>query len=289
MSEKFDSDPKALKGQINLEFLAAAGFFLLTIVGLISSSQILPSYGSEMDQMTLNLEAKTLTDQLITEPGHHSFGPGGDNWEKNSSTIENIEAVGIASDHHVLDRSKFQRLQTTTVGGSTGLNYTQFRDISGVNNQYRFNFIWLPTVQTNYSYTKSRPPDSPDIVEPRTSEYIAADNQVHYGSVDIQGITYNILVTSHDGAYDSLYVSEDSWDFSSTNPQEPYKLGQEILENGFHVESFQNRENSKGELVILRRHIKEFGPSINQNTQVATFERIAVLEGEPLRIEVAAW
>lgn len=277
------------RGQLNIEFLAAAGLFIIAILGVITSGQILPDYSNSMDRMNLNLEAKTLTDQLITEPGRHSAGGTGSNWEKNSTTVDNVEAVGIASDHHVIDRSKLEMLQTATVGGDTGLNYTEFKEITQVNNQYRFNFVWLPTIQTNHSFTKSRPPSSPPIIEPETSEYGLADNRVHYGSIALRGAQYNVLVTSHDGAYDSLYVSQGDWDFSSSNPEEPYTLGERILENDFYVESFQNRENDRGSLVIIRRKIKDFGPTINEDTEVITLDRFAVLENEPVRIEVSAW
>ncbi|PSH01558.1 MAG: hypothetical protein BRC27_01815 [Nanohaloarchaea archaeon SW_10_44_10] len=280
---------KISKGQINIEFLAAAGLFLIAIVGLITSSSVLPQYSSSAENMDLYLEAKTFTEQLITEEGRHSFGGGGENWEKNSSTIENIEAVGIASDYHVIERSKLDTLQTATVGGNTGLNYSEFKNITRVENQYRFNFVWLPTVQTNYSFQKTQPPSNPDITEPKDNPYAAADNTVHYGSVDLDGSTYNMLVTSHQDIYDSLYVEEGNWNFSNSNSKEPYTPGEKIVENDFYVENFQNRENDRGSLVIIRRKIKDFGPTVNRDTEVTTFDRFAVLEGEPVRIEVTAW
>lgn len=280
---------KKSDGQLNIEFLAAAGLFIIAILGLITSNQILPDYSDSMDRMDLNLEAKTVTDQLISETGRHSYSNGGENWERNSSTIENTEAVGIASNHYVIDRSKLETLKTTTRGGSSGLNYTRFRNLTGVENQYRFNFVWLPTIQTNNSFIKGRAPSNPSINEPGTSDYGSADNRVHYGSVSLRGSTYNMLVTAHNGVYDSVYVQEGDWDFSSSNPEEPYKSGDRILENDFYVERFQNRENDRGSLLILRRKIKDFGPTINQDTEVITLDRFAVLEGEPIRIEVAAW
>jgi hypothetical protein len=285
------SYPKLKKssGQLNLEFVAAAGLFLVAILGLIASNQLLPGYSNSMDRMNLNLEAKTLTDQLITEPGRHSYGSGGIIWERNDSTLENLEAVGLASGHHRLERSKLERLQTVTTGGSTGLNYTRFRDITGVDNQYRFKFVWVPTVQTNHSFVKNQPPSNPSIQTPETTEYDLADNEVHYGSVNLGGSTYNILVTAHDDVYDSVYVTQGSWDFSSSNPEEPYNIGDRILENNFIVERFQNRENTPGEFVVWRRNITEFGPTPNTNTEVITMDRLAVLEGEPVRIEVSAW
>jgi len=280
---------KISKGQINIEFLAAAGLFLIAMVGLITSSSVLPQYSSSTENMDLYLEAKTFTEQLITEEGRHSFGSGGENWEKNSSTVENTEAVGIASDYHVIERSKLDTLQTATVGGDTGLNYSEFKNITRVENQYRLNFVWLPTVQTNYSFQKTQPPSSPNITEPKNDPYVTADNSVHYGSVDLDGSTYNMLVTSHQGIYDSLYVEESNWNFSNPNSKEPYAPGEKIVENDFYVESFQNRENDRGSLVIIRRKIKDFGPTVNKDTEVTTFDRFAVLEGEPVRIEVTAW
>ncbi|PSH01644.1 MAG: hypothetical protein BRC26_03165 [Nanohaloarchaea archaeon QH_8_44_6] len=280
---------KISKGQINIEFLAAAGLFLIAIAGLITSGSVLPQYSSSTENMDLHLEAKTFTEQLITEEGRHSFGGGGENWEKNSSTVENTEAVGIASDYHVIERSKLDTLQTATVGGNTGLNYSEFKNITRVENQYRFNFVWLPTVQTNYSFQKIQPPADPNITEPKDDPYIDADNTVHYGSVDLDGSTYNMLVTSHQGIYDSLYVEEGNWNFSNSNSKEPYETGEKIVENDFYVESFQNRENDRGSLVIMKRKIKDFGPTVNRDTEVTTFDRFAVLEGEPVRIEVTAW
>ncbi|PSG98890.1 MAG: hypothetical protein BRC29_02055 [Nanohaloarchaea archaeon SW_7_43_1] len=285
---------KTSKGQINIEFLAAAGLFLIAMAGLITSSNVLPQYSSSAENMDLYLEAKTLTEQLINEKGRHSFGDGGNNWEENSSTLKNIEAIGIASDYHVIERSKLDELQTVTVGGNTGLNYSEFKNKTQVENQYRFKFVWLPTVQTNYSFQKTQPPSNPNITEPEitdpdTDPYATADNSVHYGSVDLNGLTYNMLVTSQEGVYDSLYVQQGDWDFSNSNSDEPYKPGDKINENDFYVESFQNRRNDRGSLVIFRRKIKDFGPTVNTDTQVTTFDRFAILEGEPVRIEVTAW
>lgn len=282
-------DSSANKGQLNIEFLAAAALFIVTITALISTNQALPSYSSEMNRIDLNLEGETMTNQLLTNPGKHSYGRPNSNWEKNSSTLNNIEAVGLATGHHEVERDKIQALQTTTINGGTGLNYTEFIDITGANNQYRFNFVWLPTIQTNLSYIRGSPPSSPPIIEPKTNSYINAENEVHYGTVDIRGIDYNVLVTAHDGVYDSMYVREENWDFSNSNDEEPYKVGDTILENKFQVESFQNREDNIGGLVIIRKQIKEFGPSVNEDTEIITLDRYAVLENEPLRMEVSIW
>lgn len=276
------------KAQINIEFLASAGLFLVAVISILTANQVLPNYSSDMERMNLNLEAKTLTDQLLTEEGFHTYGEPGIRWEENDSTLDNTNAVGIAQDHHVIDRAKLEALQTTTVDGSEGLNYSEFKQISDVNHQYRFNFVWLPTVQANYSFTKSSPPSDPPIQEPNKESYDLADNRVHYGTVTLRGVDYNFLITAHNGVYDSVYVSQ-TWDFSNSNPEEPYNVDERILENDFYVESFQNRENDRGSLLILKRKIKDFGPTVNTNTQVVTLDRYAVLENEPVRIEVSVW
>lgn len=280
-----------MKGQINIEFLAAAGLFIIALVTLVTSSQVLPSYSSEMDRISLQMEAETLSDELIREEGLHSYGVTGENWEKNLSTIESAEAIGFARENHVLERSKIRALKTTTVNGAEKLNYSKFRDVTGATNQYHLKFIWLPTVETFKSFTKGSPPSDPPIVEPDTQEYRDADNTVHYGSIDLEGSQYNVLVTSHNGVYDSLYVTEGAWIFTSSylNSDEPYGLGDRIRENGFYVERFQNREDNTGSVMIWRKELKEFGPSVARNTEVITLDRFAVLEGEPLRMEVSTW
>lgn len=281
-----------MKGQINIEFLAAAGLFIITLLGLITSGQVLPDYSDSMNRMELNLEAEAVTTEMLTEEGYHSYGSGGSNWNRNESTMDSTEAFGLAKDHHVINRAKLDSLKTSTVDGSVALNYTQFLNATDADNQYSFEFVWTPTVQTNNSYIKGSPPSDPDITEPSTEEYRMADNRVNYGTVTLNAAKYNFLVTSHDGVYDTLYVNSqtsDGWDFGNPNSEEPYRIGDRIEENDFYIESFQNRDNDRGSMVILSRSIKEFGPSVNTDTEVVTLTRYAVLDGEPLRVEVAVW
>lgn len=276
-------------GQLNIEFLAAAGLFILTLVGLITSGGVLPDYSSGMDRMELNLESKTITDKLLTEPGYHSYGSGGTNWENNQSTMNDAEAIGIASDHHVIDRQKLESLETVTATGNTGLNYSRFRNISGATNQYSFDFVWIPTVQTNKSYIRGSPPPIPGFTEPDQSSYTTADNRAHYGKVVLNSQQYNFLVTAHNGQYDTVYVRQNDWDFDATTGTQPYTVGDTVQENGFLLREIQNRENDEGAMVIISQEIKEFGPTGSTDESVVTLDRFAVLEGEPMRVEVEAW
>lgn len=277
---------KNSKGQINLEFLAAAGFYLIALGAVITAgSDILPQYSQEADQASLNLEARSLTNQMLSEPGTHNFGSGGTEWEFNSSTVQSTNSIGLASDFLELERDKINSLSTISLSGED-LNYTRFKEITGAENQYRFEFMWMPTVQTNGEFTRTQPPESnPDIAEPDYSGYEDADNRVHYGEVTLEGSSYKFLVTAHNGVYDTAYV-EDDWDFEN---ELPINARQNIPDAPFEIHSFQNRARQPGSLVILNQTINTFGATRDSDSIVTTFQRFGTMEGEPLRIKVWAW
>lgn len=275
-----------MKGQINIEFLAAALLYLLALgVLLTSASDLLPSYNEEADKSGLNLEAKSVTDVMLSNPGYHSYGDGGSTWEKNLSTTRNIESFGLASSFLEVEREKIRQLSSVDLSGEN-LNYSRFRRITGVQNQFRFRFTWRPTIDTNRSFRKSDPPSNPNINEPSNPRYTSADNKIRYGSADLEGTTYNFLTTAHDGRYNAIYVSINNWDFSTSDR---FTQGEEIYNLGYIVESFQNQEENAGSLVLLEDRLKTFGAEIDSNSAVVKLQRFASLEGEPLRIEVWTW
>ncbi len=276
---------KDRKAQINLEFLAAAGFYLIALGAVITiGSDILPQYGQEADQASLNLEARSVTNQLMTETGRHTYNGGGTDWESNIDTVQNATSIGLASDFLELERDKINALSTVSISGEK-MNYTHFKDLTGAQNQYRFEFIWMPTVQTNGDFTRTDPPSDPDITEPSHSSYQSADNRVHYGEVALEGESYKFLVTAHDGIYDRAYISND-WNFDIQNPRQ---ADESLPEAPFEIHSFQNRERQPGSLLVLRQHINTFGASTDTDSIVTTFQRFGVMEGEPLKIKVLAW
>jgi len=56
------------KAQINLEFLASAGFYLIALGAVLTAgSEVLPQYSQSADRTSLNLEARSLTNQLVSE------------------------------------------------------------------------------------------------------------------------------------------------------------------------------------------------------------------------------
>lgn len=271
------------KAQINLEFLAAAGFYIIALGTVVTiGSDILPQYSQEVDRASLNLEARSLTNQLVSETGTHSFNNGGTDWESNSDTIQAATSVGLASDFLQLERDKIMALSTVSRSGQK-MNYSHFKDVTGAENQYRFKFVWMPTVQTSNYFTRTDPPSDPAITEPDHSSYTNADNRVHYGETTLEGDSYKFLVTAHNGVYDTAYIN-DNWDFDSETPRE---VNEPLIDAPFEISSFQNRENQPGSLLVLNQTINTFGTS-NQipDSTVTTFQRFGVMEEEPLKIKV---
>ncbi|MBC5792474.1 MAG: hypothetical protein H8Z69_00380 [Nanohaloarchaea archaeon] len=275
-----------MKGQINIEFLASALLYLIAVGVLITSaSTLLPSYSDQADKSGLNLEAKSVMDVILSAPGSHSFGSGGSDWEKNPSTLRNIESFGLANSFLQLEREKIRRLASVNFTDKR-LNYSTFRDLMGIKNQFRFRFTWRPTIDTNRSFTRGDPPSNPDIDEPNDPVYTSADNKVRYGIADLEGVDYHFLVTAHDGVYDAIYASIDDWDFDTAAR---FERGQEIYKTGYTIESFQNRADNQGSLLLLEDHLKTFGARIDTSSSVVKFQRFASLEEEPIRIEVWTW
>lgn len=275
-----------LKGQINIEFLASAMLYLIALGAVVTaSSAVLPSYSQETQKAELNLEARSTTFKLLTDEGEHGFSGGGTNWQKNNTTRDATETLGLSNgkDFH-LNRAKLNALRNV---GEDYFNYSQFRKIADVENQYKFNFTWTPIVNTEKSFTKGNSPGF--ITEPDTTEppYSLVDNEVHYGSITISGENHKFLVTARNGVYNATITSND-WDFVD-DPS--YGIGESILlsTTEYRVERFQNRDDDRGAIMVLARNLKTFGAKIGDASTVIKFDRYAVLEGEPVRIGVWTW
>ena len=272
-----------MKGQSTIEFLGGALLFLLVIAGSLSIiSQDVNRFQDQTEQSSKNMEIYTLTQQLMTSPGKK---PSGTNWEDNT---QQTQQAGLANEYLTLQWDKIKALSTT---GQNKLNYTQFRNIHTVNNQYRLTFTWLPIVETSKSFTRTEPPSK--ITEPNSSLYQSAENRVHYGILNLNSTEYKFSVTAHNGVYNTTRVSTD-WNFSGENPE---GNGDEIMLDGkdFKIKKFQNRERRPGASIILEREIKTFGANPREvNTPITKLNRFASLEApgtdtQPVRIEVLAW
>lgn len=277
-----------LKGQVSIEFLASFFLYLLAVVAVFQVvSGDVPAFDQSMSDKRLHVEAKYVSDQVLTQTGYHTFGQGGSNWEKNTSTIESIENFGLASDYLVLNESKLDAVSTV---GNSGLNYTQFTEAVGADNQYMFNFTWTPVVQASDYFDKGSPPGS--FQEPTTGLYSSADQEIHYGEIRLNGEKKYFLITSHRTEYNTTYVS-DNQDFGTEDPQ---GLGSMVEFGGkdFEIIGFQNRRYDRGGLLVLRSHVKEFGATLDSSGDAVKFNRYVSYnasgsELEPMRVEVYVW
>lgn len=277
-----------MKGQINLEFLATAALFIFALGSiLLSASTLLPTYTQGADRTSLHLESRSITNQLLSTSGRHTSGGGGTEWESNTNTINNTVELGLTDNTNSfleVERDKVMALDTN----GPGLTYIDFKDITDAKNQYLFNFTWMPTVDTTKSFQRGSPP--PKITEPGNNNFLpynVTDNKVHYGTILINGRDYRFLVTARDGVYNATYVS-DNWDFSASSPLDEGSIFN-VYGTNYQIEQISNREKDPGSLVILEKHLKEFGANIDSDSIVIKSNRYAVMENEPLRIEVWTW
>lgn len=282
------------QGQVTIEFLLSSIFFIIMLSTLL---YFVVDYVPEVQEASrpaeVTMESRRISSQLLTSPGHHSYGPGGTDWEKSSSKLNEIDSVGLASDYHVLERSKISNL---TSYSSSGLNYTVFRELTDVDNQYKFIFTYLPIVHTSESYLRTEPPEFPNITEPESTQYSLSGNTVRYGDISIGNIKYNFLVTSHGGTFDTVYKnrhSVDRWNFTDSSN---YESGEEIKLDGrnFTLRSIQNKGDETGSMFVLSRQFKNFGPSFDATASIEKMNRYGVLnetgtEVQPVRVEVFAW
>lgn len=284
-------------GQINLEFLAAALIYLGALGGIVLVGQgALPDFTAETQEASLNLEARQISSRLLNAPGRQDY-TGRTNWEKNGTTVRHATSVGLASGFKQVERDKLLRLRTINPvrGSKNYLNYSQFKRITGADHQYRFNFTWMPVIETSESFRRGNGDTvTPEIQEPDINDadgdptyYGRSGNDIHYGFHMLNGTPYRFLVTSHNGIYNTTYVSAD-WDFQGHTP---LGTGDEFGRGSdrFTVQRFQNREEEPGSLLMASQNLKSFGAALSNESRIITLHRYAVMEGEPLRVKVLAW
>lgn len=277
-----------MKGQVSIEFLASFFLYLLAVAAVIQFvSDDIPEFDDSMDSKIHHVEAKYVSDQVLTQSGYHTVGSGGSNWEKNTSTRKNVENFGLASDYLVIEQ---QKLQAVTTVGNSKFNYSQFVNTVGASNQYLFNFTWMPVVHTDEQFRKNNPPAG--LTEPDHPLYDSAGMNVQYGRIRLNGHERHFLVTSHMSNYNTTYISSNR-NFRNAQPQ---GTGHEIDFNGkqFSLIHIQNREYDKGGLLVLERHVKEFGATRDAASSSVKLNRYVSYKAqnsglEPMRVEVYVW
>lgn len=281
-----------MKGQINLEFVAATLIYLAALGALVMAGQgVLPDFTGNSELASLNLEARQISTKLLTTPGRQEF-TGKNNWEKNETTIEETTSLGLSNGFNQVDREKLEQLRTANpTSGQNYFNYSQFKRVTNADNQYQFTFTWVPIIETEGSFTRGNgASNTPSIEEPITGYYRSAGNRIHYGSETLNGNQYYFLVTSHNGIYNTTYITTPpyGWDFRGRSPT---GIGDTFGEGSdeFTIQRFQNRQKKPGALLVVSEKLKNFGANVDSDSRVISLYRYAVMEGEPLRMKVLAW
>jgi hypothetical protein len=287
-----------MKGQSTIEFLGSMIIFILVLISSLSIiTGRVPDFRNDLKQSSHNMEAYRFTNYVMSKPGSHSYNNGGANWERTDETVSEIEEFGLAEGYHILDKDKIEALNTSS-SLKSDLNYSQFREITDLENQYYFEFTWFPIVETESSFTRTEPPFNPPIDEPETSppNYNFAENRVHYGSFRLADKDYNFLVAAFDGVYNTTYLAEKPGNWNFTN-SEPKGVGDTLKLDSrkFNIKKIQNRDRKPGSSVILERNLNSFGQNPeNVGSPVTKLNRYAVLKAdktdkEVIRMEVLSW
>jgi len=274
-------------GQATIEFLAGMMLFLIVLVSALTlMSSNIPDLKKDLAVSERNMEIYSATEKILSSPGYHSNASGGKDWQNN---VNYTEEFGLAEDYLILNKDKIDAISTT---GVSKFNYTQFKQVSSLENKYYFNFTWFPIVKTSKSFVKESSPSK--ITEPNDSLYTLAQDRVHYGTIKVSDQKYRFLVTAHNGVYNTTWKSKNNWNFEKSQP-----LGEknqaEMASKNFTVYNFQNRKRKPGASIILERHIKSFGANPNNVDQSITkLNRFGVLKAsntdkQPVRIEVLSW
>lgn len=256
----------------------------------------MPSFYDDTETKSLNLEAKYITDYLLKTSGEHNYDGGGNDWERDENTLAATDRPGLkASDHLRIERDKVEAMGTI---GDDVYNYSQFSDYFEPEHSYSFIFTWYPIVETHNTFTRTRPPEDPEIIEPIEAEYDITSNRVHYGEIRLNGETIKFLVTAFDGQYANVYAS-DNWDFSGeTYHQEgevPPALSEEEIGQDFEIKQIQNRDDRQGAIVVLESYLNDLGPSDRSASgNIIKMNRYPILEdsessNELVKMEVFAW
>lgn len=244
------------------------------------------NFADRSDRLQQNLEAQEVTSEMMNSEGSPT------DWE-----TDNVESFGLAAENEkllVLDRDKIKTLNSLDDPEQSGedLGYNQFVAMTGVENQYLFNFTWFPTVTTFENYEKNEPPEEPYIREPTgVTEYGNADDKVHYGNATLEDQIYKFLITSQNGEYQDVYISQ-SWDFRGV---EPIQKGQTkgILPDNLDLEIIQNQPDQPGTMLIFRKNLRQFGAQRDRSSRSFKFNRYGMInDGEqkhPIRVEVTVW
>ncbi len=268
-----------MKGQTTLEFVGSALFFILVILAVFTlTADQIPRFYDTTEVAEKNLEAKYMTDYILSS--NHTTEPG------------------LVNDYMEIDKDYVEN-DLASVGPGY-YNYTQLTSDLGLDYRFNIKLTWYPLVETHRTFTRTNPPAFFKS-EPNNVQYTTAANRVHYGNITLEGSEEQFLITSIDGEYRNVYhQSSGDWDFRVA----PDQVGDTIDTTNageFEIQEIQNRPETPGASVIISRPIEfadgrsYFGS--NQNTtqgEVIKLNRYPILDSptssnEIVKMEVLVW
>jgi hypothetical protein len=273
-----------VKGQISIEYTGGALLFFSSILFVVAGVLgTLPQFTSAIDENSIETQIWASTALLLSDTGQwESDTRVGPDWHNN---IENTTQLGLVGQDGDLSRDKIRQF--------VSMDYSDVKVLLRTEKDFNIRFTEFSIIDTASSFEKTDPQGNIGevITEPTGSSYDSANDTIRYGSISANGAEKNVLVTAHQGNYDTVYISED-WDFTDAIRLGP--TGNQIL-------SFDGRRYrlsvpdsgvfaSDGKTVVLTRPLGNVGTRTPAaEATVVTARRFGNIGSNPVRIDVEMW
>jgi len=273
-----------VKGQISIEYTGGALLFFSSILFVVAGVLgTLPQFTDAIDENSIETQIWASTALLLSNTGQwESDTQSGPDWHNH---VENTTQLGLISQDGDLSRDKIREL--------VSMDYTDAKLLLQTEKDFNIQFTEFSIIETASSFEKDDPSGkvADVITEPTRSRYDDANETIRYGSIRANGAQKHVLVTAHQGNYDTVYISED-WDFTDATVFGP--TGNQIL-------SFDGRRYrlsvpdsgifaSDGTTVVLTRPLGNVGTRTPAaEATVVTARRFSNIGPNPVRIDVEMW
>ncbi len=273
-----------MKGQISIEYTGGALLFFSSILFVVAGVLgTLPQFTSAIEENSIETQVWASTAVLLSDTGQWASDTRtGPDWHNH---LENTTQLGLVGQDGDLSRDKIRKI--------VSMDYKDVKLLLQIDKDFNIEFTEFSIIDTASSFEKNDPGGKIGqvITEPTTDSYDDANDTVRYGSITANGAEKRVLVTAHQGTYDTIYISED-WDFTDAIRLGP--AGNQIL-------SFDGRRYrlsvpdsgifaSDGKTVVLSRPLGNVGTRTPAaESTVVTARRFGNIGPNPVRIDVEMW
>ncbi len=281
-----------MKGQIYIDYMGGALLFFLSIVFIVTSAlNTIPQFSQGIGQNRLEITAWSISTQLVEDTGFwKNKSKRSTEWHKHISdpdALKEIKTIGLESEKDGLSREKIKTLLNS--------HYSDIKRLLKTDKEFNLQVTEFAFVDTYKSFRKpNSPPETSAFQAPDNDSYDSADAEIHYGSKSIKGNSKRFLVTSHNGSYDEVYISDD-WDFSEAADIGPLGITDtQIVKFGDRNYRFEGRSSgivaSEGKVVGLVRVMGRLGRRSPEDAdRVTEVNRFSNIRENPIKIEMRFW